>query len=240
MSAPDQIDLTPLETRIGHVFKDKTLLQEALTHPSLDAHRPENYKNYQRLEFLGDRVLGLVVAEMLLQHFPAESEGDIAKRHAALVQAKALHDVALALELGTYLSLSRGEHRSGGRYKMTVLADAAEALIGALYFDGGLAAAKVFVEKHWQQQMQSFELPPMDVKTRLQEWAQKRGDPLPEYTLLSRTGADHSPVFVMEVKVEGLPPARGTSNSKRDAQKAAAEALLQIIEEQTDKDTPTE
>jgi len=215
-------------------------LEEALTHPSMDAHCHQNHKNYQRLEFLGDRVLGLVVAEMLLRRFKTEDEGDIAKRHTALVQAKALYEVAQMLDLGTYLSLSRGEHQSGGRHKMTVLADAAEALIGAVYLDGDLPPAKAFIESFWRPQMESFEIPPIDPKTCLQEWAQQRGYPLPAYVLLERSGPDHSPVFIMEVRVEGLEPVTGTSNSKRDAQKIAAEAMLESIAEYINKDSATE
>ena len=220
-----------LQDVLGHRFNTPELLQEALTHPSTDAHQSENeHLNYERLEFLGDRVLGLVIAEMLLTSFPEEREGDIAKRHTGLVQADALAVVAHEISLGDYLSLSVGEHRSGGRKKKAVLADAIEAVLGALYLDAGLEPAKAFIKKYWHKAMVSYDIPPVDAKTELQEWAQKRGLPLPQYVLLERSGPDHSPVFDMEVRVKGHPPQNGISHSKQSAQKHAAQNMLDYLE----------
>lgn len=229
-SPPIQNVINDLQDVLDYTFNDAGLLQEALTHPSTDAHQSQN-KNYERLEFLGDRVLGLIVAEMLLYTFPDEPEGDLAKRHTALVQAKMLADVARELKLGEFLSLSIGEQKSGGRYKSAVLADAMEAVIGAIYLDGGLDAAKRFLKSHWSDKMMSYEIPPMDTKTELQEWVQKQGLPLPQYVLLERSGPDHSPEFEMEVRIKGQPNQSGISNSKQNAQKHAAKAMLKHLKE---------
>lgn len=241
---PVNIDLAPLEARLGYSFQNRRVLEEALTHASTDAHCDETHKNYERLEFLGDRVLGLIIAEMLLVTFQDETEGDIAKRHTALVQARALAEVAQTIELGNYLNLSRGEHNSGGRRKMALLADATESVLGAIYLDGGIEPARKFIEQYWRAKMESFDFPPIDTKTHLQEWAQKRGLPLPEYILLDTTGPAHKPVFTVEARVEGLEPAKSEGNSKRDAQKKAARILLQAIaaleSEEAEKDAATD
>ena len=198
----------------------------ALTHASV----PNIKNNNERLEFLGDRVLGLVTSELLYRSFPDEKEGDLAKRLTALVRRAALALVAEKLSLGSYMRLSTGELKAGGVQKETILADAVEALIGAIYLDGGLEAARKFIHAHWETMLASGEAPPEDAKTRLQEWAQAQGLPLPHYRVLSRTGADHSPVFEVEVKVEGQGSAKGSASSKRAAEKLAATTLLEKIE----------
>lgn len=234
MSTPEDL-LKKLQDILGHEFENSSLLEEALTHPSTDAHAKDEHSNYERLEFLGDRVLGLVVAEMLLKNFPEEREGDIAKRHTGLVQTDALAEIAKKIELGGFLSLSVGEQKSGGRKKKAVLADAMEAVLGALYLDGGLQPPKDFIHKHWHNTMQSYDIPPMDAKTKLQEWAQRHGLPLPQYVLLERSGPDHAPVFDMEVRVKGHPSHSGTSNSKQSAQKHAAQNMLNYLSTLDDK-----
>ncbi len=230
MNPPVAEILDRLQKVLEYKFKNEDLLQESLTHPSTDAHLADN-RNYERLEFLGDRVLGLIVADMLVYSFPDEAEGDLAKRHTALVQTKMLAEIAREIKLGEFLSLSIGEHKSGGRHKSTVLADAMEAVIGALYLDGGLEAAKVFLKRFWQDKMMSYEIPPMDAKTELQEWVQKQGLPLPQYVLLERRGPDHDPEFEMEVRVKGQDNKVGTSNSKQNAQKYAAQAMLKYLKD---------
>lgn len=211
---------------LGHNFARPDLLGEALTHPSAGVRGG----CYERLEFLGDRVLALVVAEMLLTGFPAEDEGALAKRLAALVRRETLADVAARIGLGERLRLSRGEDESGGRSNPSVLADAMEAVLGALYLDGGLAAAQAFIERHWEPAMSAAEHPPEDAKTRLQEWAQGAGRPLPRYRTVGSTGPAHSPTFSVEVSVEGGGPETGSGPSKRAAEQAAAAALLARIE----------
>lgn len=218
--------ISELEERAGHAFSAPALLDMALTHASVVGAKHNN----ERLEFLGDRVLGLVTSELLYRSFPDEKEGPLAKRLTALVRRDALAQVAEKLSLGAYMRLSAGETKAGGVQKETILADAVEALIGAIYLDGGLEAARKFIHAHWETMLAAGGAPPEDAKTKLQEWAQAQGLPLPHYRVLSRTGADHSPVFEVEVKVEGNGSARASAASKRAAEKAAAQKLIETIE----------
>jgi ribonuclease-3 len=206
---------------LGVSLADAALLREALTHRSVGGA-----VNNQRLEFLGDRVLGLIVAEALMARFPNEDEGDLAPRLAALVSADSLTMVSRALCLGQYLEMAPSEAASGGRENDANLADACEALIGALYLDGGLAAAAAYVERHWQPLIEAQTVPPKDAKTALQEWSQARGLGLPRYRLVSSEGPDHKPTFRMAVAVEGQGEGEGEAASKREAERRAAEALL--------------
>ena len=211
---------------LGHRFTDPELLARALTHPSAStAGRPDN----QRLEFLGDRVLGLVVAEALLAAHPGESEGAIAPRFNALVRRETLAEIAAEIDLGQHLHLGRSESISGGRRKAAILADAVEAVIAALYLDGGLAVARRFVETHWRARIAAQEEAPTDAKTALQEWAQAKGMPPPGYRLVSRTGPDHKPSFAMEARLETGETAMAEAASKRAAEQAAAAALLERL-----------
>jgi ribonuclease-3 len=224
-------DLGLLAERLDHGFARGDLLSDAVTHPSLSGSRrgkkgaPQGTA-YERLEFLGDRVLGLVVAAWLLERFPGESEGDLAKRHAALVRREALVQVATALDLGRFLRLSPGEEEQGGRVNAAILADCCEAVIGALYLDGGLAAAEALIRKQWAPLLDKESAPPQDPKTALQEWAQGRGKPLPVYETIGQTGPDHDPQFEVRLTVEGLEPVTARAGSKRAAEKMAAQALL--------------
>ena len=237
-------DLAALAEATGHVFANERLLLDAVTHPSLmgleragrGGGRPENGPGlaYERLEFLGDRVLGLVIAEWLLERFPTEREGALAKRHASLVQREALGRVADAIDLGRYLRLSPAEASSGGRSNRTILADACEAVIGALYLDGGMEPARRFIRRAWAGQIERVQPPPLDPKTALQEWAQGRGKPLPAYELIGQTGPAHEPEFRVCVRVEGYEPVTGTGSSKRIAEKQAASMLLRQLGVQVD------
>lgn len=218
----DERSLIELSKALGHPFRQPAFLAEALTHPSVAGRAAHGY---QRLEFLGDRVLGLVVADLLFRRYPDDDEGALSRRHAALVRADTLADVAEAIDLGAYLALSAGEASAGARGNRALLADACEAVIGALYVDGGLAAAAAFIERHWSARLAADE-PARDAKTALQEWAQGRGLPLPDYRTLSRTGPDHAPLFTVEARVEGLTPATAEGPSKRAAEQAAAALLL--------------
>ena len=214
-----------LEKKIGYGFADPLLLGTALTHSSMKGAACD----YERLEFLGDRVLGLAVADLLFSHFPQENEGCLAKRHTGLVQQKALVKVARGLDLAHHLKLSPGEVKSGGKEKETILADALEALIGAIYRDGGFAAARSFIEKFWSAMLRQQASPPEDAKSRLQEWAQAKSLPLPEYTLLDKSGTDHAPQFEIEVFVEGIGRITAVAASKRAAEKSAALKMLEKI-----------
>jgi ribonuclease-3 len=212
-----------LADALGHRFADPALLAQALTHPSASGPaRPDN----QRLEFLGDRVLGLIVAEALLATYPDEAEGDLAPRFNALVRLETLAEVAAELDLGAHLHLGRSEATGGGRRKKAILADAMEAVIAALWLDGGMDAARSFVLGHWQARIEAPAEAPMDAKTRLQEWAQGRGMALPDYTVAAREGPDHAPRFTVVAQLATGETASGTASSKKRAEQDAATALL--------------
>lgn len=217
-------DLFALSERLGYRFRDPELLLEALTHASTGGG-----SSYERLEFLGDRVLGLVVAEMLFRAFPQEPEGLLARRHAALVRQDSLAIVAGQLDLAEHLRLSLGEEEGGGRSNPAILADVAEAILGAIYLDGGLGAARQLIERFWQPLLEADQRPPQDNKTALQEWAQGSGRPLPSYVEKERSGSAHEPLFTVRVLVEGEEPAEGQGRSKRAAEQAAAGALLERV-----------
>ena len=219
-----------LDGALGHAFGDRTLLIAALTHPSFPTSARDRHAGaFERLEFLGDRVLGLVIADLLSERFPRENEGDLARRHGALVKRDALAEVARRIALGQFLRLSRSEEDSGGRDNPAVLADALEALIAALYRDGGFAVAARFVRRYFQPLLEAALTPPSDAKTTLQEWAQGRGLSLPDYRTLTSEGPAHRPWFIVEVGVAGLMPASGEGASKRVAEQKAAAALLRRI-----------
>ena len=227
LSKPATSRLTTAAHILDHRFGREDLLDEALTHPSARVGR----RSFERLEFLGDRVLGLIVADMLLESFPEEEEGPLAKRFAALVSRGALAQIAARLDIGALVHLSRGEEDSGGRDNPSLLADALEALLGALYLDGGLAPAESFIRRHWSDLMKAAGHPPEDSKTRLQEWAQAAGRPLPVYTTIGEEGPAHDPVFEVEVSVAGHPAVSGRGRSKRAAEQSAAGALLDGVAE---------
>lgn len=209
---------------LGHSFRRPELLDEALTHSSAGAGR-----DYERLEFLGDRVLGLVVSRLLLQRFPDEKVGQLARRHAALVSEETLARVAERVGLGEFVRLSPGEEQAGGRANAALLADCGEAVIAALYLDGGMEAAERFIALQWTPMMAEAVRPPKDAKTALQEWAQGKGLPLPAYALVERSGPDHDPTFTVAAELRGLPRATASGKSKRAAEQLAAQALLRLI-----------
>ncbi len=212
---------------LGHSFSDFTLLERALTHPSAaTVTRPDN----QRLEFLGDRVLGLVIAGMLMERFPDLPEGELAPRFNALVRREALAEIAASIDLGRYIRLGRSEMTSGGRRKAAILADAMEAVIAALYLDGGLATAEAFIRNRWAGSVENVGASPIDAKTRLQEWLQGNGQRPPDYVQIERTGPDHAPVFTVEARLDNGISAVGTDRSKKLAQQEAATALLALLE----------
>lgn len=214
-----------LETKLGHRFKDSGLLERALTHASVRGGKIARFDN-ERLEFIGDRVLGLAIAEILNQQYPEASEGELARRYNRLVRGEACAKVARNMELGAHLILSDSEADSGGRDKTTILADAAEALLGAVFIDGGFEKARTVVRKLWQEQSEPVPEVAVDAKSALQEWAQGQGLALPKYTVVSRKGPDHAPRFTAEVIITGRAPAQGEGASKRIAEQAAATALL--------------
>lgn len=214
-----------VEQRIGHTFADPALLATAFTHVSAlkSARRADSY---QRLEFLGDHVLGLIVSDMLYRAFPKADEGELSKRLADLVRREACADVAKSLGLDEAIKLGSVGAGAGARLRNSVLGDICEAVIGAVFLDGGYAAASQFVERNWTERMRKPVRPLRDPKTILQEWAQGKGLPTPVYREVQRTGPHHDPQFRVAVELPGLTPAEGVGGSKRAAEKLAATALL--------------
>ena len=227
---------------LGHTFVRPELLEEALTHASASAAGGATVgglaANYERMEFLGDRVLNLVVAQHLLKRYPDEKVGQLARRHAALVREEALADVARRAGILEFIRLSAGEELSGGRNNPAIAADCCEAVIAALYLDGGFAAAERFIAKLWAPLINQTPRPPKDPKTALQEWAQSRGLPLPVYTTMAQSGPDHDPTFTVRVQVRGYPPTTATGRSKRLAEQIAAQFLVAMISGQNPQPHP--
>jgi ribonuclease-3 len=220
-------DLLAFQTRIGHVFRQPELLLRAVTHASLgSATRPDN----QRLEFLGDRVLGLVMAEALLAADTGASEGQLAPRFNALVRKEACAEVAREVGLGDVLKLGRSEMISGGRRKEALLGDAMEAVIAAVHLDSGFESARALVLRLWGGRIGQVEADARDPKTSLQEWAQGRGMPPPAYLEVARSGPDHAPVFTVRVTLANGAATEATAGSKRAAEQAAARDLLGRLE----------
>jgi ribonuclease-3 len=217
--------LDELEARLGHSFSNRTLAVQALTHVSADSVMRRRSESYQRLEFLGDRVLGLAVTEMLYAAFPKASEGELSRRLADLVRRDACAEVATAWGVGAHVRLGSGEAQSGGASKGAILADVCEALIGAVFLDAGYPAAHDIVARAWHDRMKTPRRL-QDAKTALQEWAQARGRPAPVYREARRSGPDQSPTFVIRVEVEGFDAAEGEGSSKRTGEQAAAEAFM--------------
>lgn len=215
----------PLLQAAGIVFKQEELLRLALTHASRAGK-----KNNQRLEFLGDRVLALVLADTIYALYPDENEGALALRHAALVQASTLAGIARTHELSAFISATLVGVKTPDDIVDNILADTLEALIGALYLDQGYAACQKLISVLWADAVRDMVTPPQDPKNALQEWAQARGKNLPVYTLLAQTGLAHAPVFEVRVSLENSLTANGTGPTRRMAEKDAARALLNLLD----------
>ncbi len=219
--------IAELEAHLGHVFADRDLLERALTHASVGSGSRKVAHN-ERLEFLGDRVLGLLAAETLVARHPDWREGELTRRHVTLVAGKTCAEVARRVGLPDALRLAGGASKQGGRDNDRILGDAMEALMAAVYLDGGLAAARGVFAAAWTDALASAVAgETRESKTALQEWAMAAGLPLPSYREVSRSGPDHAPLFVVEAVVEGYAPERGVGSSLREAEKAAALALLE-------------
>ena len=222
--------MTPLEERIEYKFRNSLLLAEALTHPSLGHEAQRYHFDYQRLEFLGDAVLQLVITEYLFSHFQAEAEGQLTKLRSRLVSRDALRTHAAALDLGHYILMGRGEETSGGRERTSTLADAFEALIGALYLDGGLEVAKNFILTQTRDDLAKLAEEPVDFNPKgdLQELLQSTSPGSPVYELVSQSGPEHEKTFISEVIWEAIVLGQGTGRSKKQAETAAALEALQL------------
>lgn len=224
---PKPRGLGGLESALGHEFENPDLLVQALTHSSAS---PERKNSNERLEFLGDRVLGLAIAGLLMETFADENEGKLGYRFSALARSESLARVATDVGLGAHIILSESEEDSGGRENANILADCCEAVIAALYLDGGLETAVTFIHRHWKPLMAEDPVPPKDAKTVLQEWAQSKGLPLPDYKVIGQKGPAHAPRFTIEATLHEIKPARGQGTSKQAAEQEAARVLLKRIE----------
>ena len=218
--------LSALEERLGYRFADKAKLELAITHMTAAKPRIKGGGHYQRLEFLGDHVLGLAISELLFREFPRAAEGELSRRLSALVRKETCAEVALALDLGAHLKLGASEAQSGGRKKLTILGDTCESVIGAVFLDGGYEAARDMIERLWGERLHMSKKLLRDAKTMLQEWAQARGLPPPIYRIVDRRGPDHKPEFLIRVELPGFKDAEGAGNSKRTAEQAAAAVML--------------
>ncbi|GLQ07359.1 ribonuclease III [Sneathiella chinensis] len=222
-------DLKPLMVVLGHRFAAEELLAEALTHTSMTKGRKmrkKGIRDFERLEFLGDRVLGLVIAEELFRRYPHAEAGQLSRRFNAQVRKETLAEIARDLDIGAYLRMSVDLATSGGRDNPAILEDCVEALIAALYLDGGMEAASQFIRDHWWKRFDFLEAAEKDPKSSLQEWAAKRGKAPPVYEVIKSEGPDHNPTFTVEVTLEGVTPCRAVGASKRVAEQGAAEKML--------------
>jgi ribonuclease III len=216
---------TELYEILGYKFKNTDLLREALTHPSLEGN-----SNYQRLEFVGDRVLGLAIAAWMYEIHPNVDEGGLASRHTNLVRREACVKVATDLNLGKFLHMAKSSEDTGGRNRDTILSDACESIIGAIYLDANYTVADDFIRKNWKDLAYNVKVAQRDAKTKLQENVQSKGKTIPIYTVIDRTGPDHEPIFTISVRVadEGEEIAKG--RSKREAEQQAATQMLARLE----------
>lgn len=221
-----QTDHSRLETILHYSFADQALLTRALTHTSAISPGKRVAQSYQRLEFLGDRVLGLVVADLIFKRFPGAKEGELARALNSVVRKEACATVAQDLGLGVFVFMDKSELRNGGREKSSVLADVCEAIIGAIYLDGGLNEAHAFIKRTYATQLEATTKPQVDAKTMLQEWAQGRGLPTPQYSEIERDGPAHNPIFTIGVNVQGYDQAEAKGPSKKTAEQTVAEIFL--------------
>lgn len=213
------------EQRIGHRFADQSLLTRALTHSSLSGG-DNTVRDLERLEFLGDRVLGLLTAEELWRRYPHYSEGDMAPRLNALVRKETCARAALHFGLDEFIMMSEWEEESGGRKKKAILGDVMEALLGALYVDGGLEAARRIYDQFWTPNLEDLSKLHKDPKTALQEWSQNKKLGTPQYEVTDASGPAHAPAFTVEMRIKGMKPETGEGRSKREAQMDAARRFL--------------
>ncbi|MHA1157389.1 MAG: ribonuclease III [Alphaproteobacteria bacterium] len=225
MTSQRAAELAAVEARIGYTFKNRAHLATALTHASaVDGSR--GGETYERLEFLGDRVLGLTIADMVLTAFPEAEEGELNRRLVDLVRKETCAEVAGALNLDAALAAGGSRQQRAALRTRNVLGDICESVIAAIYLDGGLGAARAFVERNWAARMASSDAGRRSAKTALQEWAQGRGLPTPDYTIAARSGPDHAPEFVVEARVAGLQAESGRGTTRRNAEQRAAERIL--------------
>ena len=241
MAKAPKSNVDELEDRIGHTFTDRLLLTRALTHVSAVKTSAARAETYQRLEFLGDRVLGLSISAMLFETFPKADEGELSRRLAELVRKETCAEIADEWGAGRHIRFGGGESLDGESKKVTILADICESIIGAVFLDGGFEAALALVRRSWAGRMMSPRRPLRDSKTALQEWAQARGLATPVYRETQRSGPAHAPEFTVTVTVEGFEPMPASGSSKRVAEQSAAQSFLEkegVIEKKPRRPAP--
>lgn len=219
------IALTVFQGRLGYYFSNPDNLDRALTHSS------KGIENYERLEFLGDRVLGLVIAEILYRCFPFEKEGSLARRHSALACTETLAKIARDLDIPGIVNASSAELASGGNKQDNLLADCMEAIIGAIFIDKGYVPCQEVITSLWGDRIYTLSQPPVDSKTALQEWAQARGLPIPTYEIIERSGPDHAPQFKIRVTLQGIEPMEASAGTRRAAEKQVAQVMLDSLQD---------
>lgn len=223
-------DLATLEQALGYRFTDQALLRQALTHASRSLRPDQRLSSNERLEFLGDRVLGVVISEMLYNYYLTDEEGSLSRRLNALVRREALAEIADDIGVSAQIIMSRGEAEQGGRENPTLQADAMEAIIAAVYLDGGMSAARALIERFWTNRVEHGPSePPKDAKTRLQEWSQAEGLGLPVYSVIDSTGPSHAPTFRVKVTVTSRGASEAEGSSKQRAEQAAAADMLRTL-----------
>jgi ribonuclease-3 len=229
----DDLRLNELEEAIGYRFERPERLLQALTHRSFteESARAQKHESNEQMEFLGDSILGFLVSESLIERFPEYQEGRLSKLKARLVSAAHLHPVAEQLELGRHLRLGKGEERSGGRKKRALLVDTLEAVVAAVYRDGGMSAARNLVERRILAAVDWDQAPATDYKTELQEWLQERHSPPPRYSVAREQGPEHQKLFTVELRIGGRPIAEAEGSSKKAAEQAAAQIALNRLQE---------
>lgn len=220
------VNYDPLFTAIGVKLKDVKTLTRALSHKSASHGRD---LGYERLEFLGDRVLGLCVADMLMMAFPDEPEGALSRRLNALVRQETLAEIGEEIGLGRYMILGKAEEDSGAKSNPAIVSDIVEAIIATIYLEHGLEGARQFINRFLERRLANTAKPPKDAKSTLQEWAMARKMPLPAYVVTDRKGPDHAPIFTIEVSLPGVDPVSATGETKRVTEQKAAEALLETL-----------
>jgi ribonuclease III len=218
-----------LETALGYRFREPGRLEEALTHSSMSGARGKRVRTYERLEFLGDRVLGLIVAHLLIERFPEDAEGALTQRQVAMVRRESLAAVAAGLDLGRWVRTSPSEAGAAAKRRPGMLADCCEAVIGAIYLDGGFSAAQDFVTRHWTPLIETVQTPPRDAKMALQEWAHSQALEPPAYNVVATMGPAHATTFTVEVTLAGRPSQLASAATKRAAERAAAAMMLERI-----------
>ncbi len=220
------LDIDAVEKLIDHKFNNQTLIIEALTHRSVSHGKTHGY---ERLEFLGDRILGLLIADLLFAKFPDEPEGALSRRFNDLVRQETLADIAASIGLKDHILLGKAERLAASFDNPAIVSDICESIIAAIYLDAGIEAASKFINHHWQQRLIETLQPPKDAKSSLQEWAMAHKLPIPTYMEIKRDGPDHAPIFTIQVTIKDKPPEQAKAASKRLAEQNAAEIILRKL-----------